>query len=99
MPRGPTLDHCKANKEPYSTLFCINDIYLDTLFMGPEPSSRWFLLHFVKSELEAGRCHPRDDHMGSGPSMRVSEHRDPVQLHGLHAGQQAGLGAPPLCHL
>lgn len=62
--------------------------------MGPEPSTRLFLLHFVKSELEAGRCHPRDDYTGSRPSMRVSEYRDPVQLHELHAGQQAELGGP-----
>lgn len=70
---GPTFDSCKANREPYSTLFCISDTYLDTFFMGLGPSARLFLLHFIKSELEVGRYHPRNDHTGSRSSMRVSE--------------------------
>lgn len=94
---GPTLDRCKANKEPYSTLFLINDIYLDTFFMGPEPSAGLFLLHFIKSELEVGRCHPRDDHTGSRPSMRVSERGSgtPFSCTDYMQGSRSDVGPQP----
>lgn len=43
-------------------LFLINAIYLGIFYMGAAHSARLFILHLVKSELEAGRRHPRDDH-------------------------------------
>lgn len=50
-------------------LFLINAICLGIFYMGAEHSARLFILHLVKSELEAGRGRPRDDHK----CMRVSE--------------------------
>lgn len=97
-PDVAALDLCKANREVGLHPLSFSDISLGTLYIGPEPSTRLFILHPAKSELEAGRG-SGDDHMEPRPSLGRSENTGVTQPRSLHAEQVSGLGGRSPCSI